>query len=513
MSKEANISAGIVFEQLPLDGQQDDLNNVFDKLWHQWKFILSLVVVAGSLIFAGLLTDLVIDPPAKRYSVIVQFNFPGAENGIYPAGQPFSYNDLVNTRVLTEVYQGIQLQAQNIEFDKFVRSIAVNPVAENAEIIEEKYQSMLTNKKLSSAEIEAMEQSYLQELNAAQARFVRISFIDSQLIGLDQNQIRQILRDIPRVWSQQAITQQGVLDLKIAGADFFQSQILDRFEYLQSMDYLKDSAGYLMQAVNNLVADRVGGQVSNQVSGKTGYDLKVQLQRLVEYEIEPLFDSVISMGITRDLNQALVYMDNTIQNLQDKKRVLASKAVNIERTIAQYAQTGFNSGESEQTLSAVPLNRLDSDFIGKITDLIEDKNDQLFKQQLLNQRLKLLQDMETLDGEIIKFERAQDRLLKSEQVIADDMRTDLIADIELTRNNFKSLLSDYEQLLAARNQKVLGSSSKSLYELTSNDLLEEANLMPRLMMVVVNSVLSGFVLLSIAVLIALFRRPRAVPES
>ena len=114
--------------------------------------------------------------------------------------------------------------------------------------------------------------------------------------------------------------------------------------------------------------------------------------------------------------------------------------------------------------------------------------------------------METIDGDIIKLKRAQERLLASQSLYSEDFYSSIIADIELTRGNFETLLTEYDQLLVARNQKVLGNTA-SLYNMASETVVEETGLMSRLKSTIVYSVLTGLIFLAIAVLIALFRRP------
>ena len=391
------------------------------------------------------------------------------------------------------------------KMDGFIDAISVNPYAENAEFIKKKYQGLLANKKLSRPEIESLENAYLDEIRAAQSRFVRLSFIESNLTGLDAILVQKILTDIPRVWSRVSIEELGVLDLKIAGADFYQGKLVQRFEYLQTLEYLKDSAKYLGDALDLLVEDEIGGLVRNPQTGKSGYDLQVQLKNLVAFEIEPLFSTVTNLGITRDSDKALIYLRNTIQNFEDKKSVLKKKALNFEQIINQYAGGTLGNKATSQAGANGGFAQFDATFLDKFTALIEDKNDQAFKQELLKQRLEVLQDIEDLEGSIIKFQRAEKRLVGSADNTPKNVRNDVIEDIAMARKNFEVLVGEYKALLAARNQQVLGNTA-SLYAITSNDLILDTDLIPRLKKMILFAVLAGFVALMLATMVALFRK-------
>ena len=505
MNKQANLPPQVIYQQYPEADDEIDISELFNKIWLRRKSIIASVFIAAVIAVGILALSMIVDAPERRYSQVLQFNFPNAEKGLYPAGQRFSYNDIVSARVLSEVYKRNKLDQHGIKMDDFIDAISVNPFAENAEFIKKKYQGLLANKKLTRPEIESLEKAYLDEIRAAQSRFARLSLVENDITGLDEILVQKILTDIPRVWSKISIEELGVLDLKIAGADFYQGSLVERFEYLQTLEYLKESAKYLGSALELLVSDEIGGLVRNPETGKSGFDLQEQLKNLVAFEVEPLFSTVTNLGITRDADKALIYLRNTIQNFQDKKEVLMKKALNFEQIINQYAGGTLGNKGASQSGANGGFAQFDATFLDKFTALIEDKNDQAFKQELLKQRLEVLQDIEDLEGSIIKFQRAEKRLVGSADNTPEGVRQDVISDIGMARGNFEKLVAEYKALLAARNQQVLGNTA-SLYTVTSSDLLLDSDLVSRLKKMILFGVLAGFVGLMLATLVALFRK-------
>jgi hypothetical protein len=505
MNKESSLSRPEMYPAYPYPEDEVDLSELFDRIWLRRRFIIALVFVAVVVVSGLSALALFIDAPEHRYSSIIQFSFPDAEKGLYPGGQKFAYNDLVSAKVLDTVYRQNGLKDKGVSFDDFIAAISINPFAENAEFIKKKYQSLLADKKLTRPEVEAMENSFLQELKASQSRFVRLSYLESSLKGIDTALAQKILQDIPRVWSKYAIEELGVLDLKVAGADFYQPQKIERFEYLQILGYLQNSADVLAGVLNELVRDEIGGLVRNSQSGITASDLQVQLKNLVDFELEPLFSTVTNLGITKSPDKALIYLQNTILSLADKKAVLMNKSENFARIINQY--TGMET--PKQTLKQEGANggfaQYDSTFLDKFTALIEEKSDKAYMQKMLDERLKVLQQIEEISGQIVKFERAEERLRSSVEVMTSAIRADVIKDIELAREGFETLVHEYKQLLEIRNQQVLGDSDV-LYELTSDDVLVESNLVGKLKRLVIFTALAGFLGLMLAVLISLVRK-------
>ena len=205
MNKETAMPTQVVYQSYPDHEDEIDISELFNKIWLRRLFIVAFVFLVG-VITAGLLSvQWLASPPEKRYSQILQFTFPAAEKGLYPGGQRFSYNDIVSTKVLDAVYKQNNLENLGVGFGDFANALTVSPFSTNEAFIKEKYKSLLADKKLTRPEIERMESVFLSELKSAQSRFVMLSFLESDLSGLDALLINKVLVDIPRVWSQLAI--------------------------------------------------------------------------------------------------------------------------------------------------------------------------------------------------------------------------------------------------------------------------------------------------------------------
>lgn len=494
------------YEQPTTSPEDDeiDLNELFEKIWIRRKFIIALAFIALAVAIGIQAMFVIIEPPENRYSAIIQFNFPGAEKGLYPSGRRFSYNDIVSAKVLEIVYQQNNLKAQDLSFKGFISSISINPFAENSAFIKQKYQIALGAKNLTPPEIKALETTFLNELDASQSRFVRLSMMGSALGGLDSITIQKILLDIPKVWSRQAIEEYGALNLKVAGADFYQADIISRYEFLQTMEYLERSAENLATALETLIKDEIGGSVRIADTGVTAFDLKIQLSNLRNFQISPLFSTMINFGITKDPGKAIIYLQNTLQNYSDDKSVLVQRASNIENIINQYSGLDGNNPAVQQEGGAGGFSQFDSSFLDKFTALIEEKNDKGYLQEILNTRLGVLQAIEEIEGNMIRFRRAEERL-KSGTAVSDVVREDVIKDISTARDDFENMMRQYRELLAVRNSQALGDSA-SLYQLTSGDVLVDSSLRARLKRIILISILVSAVAFMLATLIALIKR-------
>ena len=510
MNKVTNLPPQFIYQNETNQEDEIDLSVLFNKIWLRRKFIVAFVFVAVVLVSGVMAIKILLNPPEQRLSEIIQFTFPSADQGRYPSGQKFSHNDVVSAEVLEKVYKNNNLKNINVDFNKFISSITVNPFAQNAEFIKEKYQGLLGKKELTRPEIESIEKSFLEELSISQSRFVRLSIVGNVFSDIDPIVAQKVLSDIPKTWSQNAIDDLGVLNLKVVGSDFYQAGMFERFEYLQFLEYAKGSASVLETALNKLILDDVGGQARNQISGMAASDVQVQLKNLVAFEIEPLFSTVTNLGLSKNRQKTITYLKNTVQGFEDNKALLIQKASNIAQIIEQYSGINVKNSVPQASGSSGGFSQYDSSFLDKFTQLIEDKNDKNYIQSLLNNRLDVLQQIEDIDGQIIKFRRAEEKLLASDSVNSEQISSSIIDDLKAARDNFERLIAEYKGLLQIRNQQVLGDTGL-LYQLASNDVLVESDMPSKIKKSVLILILVAIVALMLAVVTTLFKPLPAKP--
>ena len=137
--------------------------------------------------------------------------------------------------------------------------------------------------------------------------------------------------------------------------------------------------------------------------------------------------------------------------------------------------------------------------------MIEEKSDKIYLQTILNDRLDVMQQIEDIEGNIIRFKRAEERLKSSKTAVGDSVREDVIKDINTVRSDFEGLVRQYKELLVVRTSQVLGDTAM-LYHLTSDDVRIDSSLMERLKRILLISILVSAVVFMLAILIALIKR-------
>ncbi|WP_294949385.1 hypothetical protein [Sulfurivirga sp.] len=493
------------------DEDEIDLGEVFRKIGRGKAFI-GWVVLLTSLAVAALgVLWFIKNPSATEYGNIIRFNFPTAEQGRYPSGQRFTRNDIVASAVLAKVYRRNHLDRLGISMEDFGAAITVSPYAPNAEFIRRKYEKLLSNRKLSQAEIAQLEQKYQAELSAAQSRFAKVAYTSLSGLGLSDQQIEKVLKDIPQVWSETAIRELGVLDLNIPSAQFFQPGLVDAYEYIQAVQYLKDSADTLKASLKALKEDEIGAQVRDPETGMMVSDIQSRLDSLNSFLINPLMPLVASAGIARNLVDATTYAENKIQQLKDQIETLKAQAAIYQQAIDQYAQVaGGAMPANGATRSGNGIVQYGSDFLSKITELVEKQKDAQFRQQLIQKEIDLRLKITELENQVRELSRALHKYRALSDGKADAaslaLKNSIEKKIAAARDELKRLIDIYQRVRDLRSQQIIGRTG-ALYEQAAPDIQVTTDLAARLKKLAL--VMAGLDVLAlfVAIMIVLVRKP------
>ncbi len=486
-----------------------DIGQLFTKIWYRKGFIFSFVFISVVMVLGVLSANYFISPPVKESSRVIQLTFSSSsEEGYreYPSGKIFSANDMLASNILTKVYERNQLAKHGVNLQDFISAFSVSPYASNTNFIHKRFKGLLSNKKLTRPEVIELEEDYLAQLQEAQSRFVKISYLENGLTGMNSLLLDKVLKDIPKIWSETAIKEQGVTSIKIFGSDFYQKDLAKELEYIKAASYLSVSAKKLAEGLNILSEDEMGASIINVATGRTVSDLKAMLSSLQTFKIEPLFAKFIGLGIAKSSFDAKLYIENKVHELQSRLTVFQNKAENYRKVLSSYGTQSSNQGQgSNGQTNDEGLYRFDSGTFAQLRELLEDKSDTEYKQTLLEERLIIMQKVEEVNSELSQYERALKVILKKKKPYSDEIIDDTVSRIVPINSQLSALVNEYQQLLDIRNNHLLGSDG-SLYSLLSTTMKVDSGLIDFAKKMGLFSGLATFLSLMIAVMIALIRK-------
>lgn len=200
MSENADQEIGISF------------SDIFWRLW-QWRGLIVFV----PMLFAGAAALFVVfSALGQSRHAIYLVSLRNIENQHYPNGSEFSPRDLLIPEVLSEIRRIYEIPG-NIDLNEAISVAYDSPVADG---IAKSYQQRLSARNLTQAEIEALNQSYLQELRGAMRSALRIT-VDYPALGLDSERGLALAADLPRLWTAiyttkyRIFTDRGLADLAV----------------------------------------------------------------------------------------------------------------------------------------------------------------------------------------------------------------------------------------------------------------------------------------------------------
>ncbi len=486
-----------------------NLNELFSKIWRRKKFItgfviLAMVSVAGIISFKYLRFS-----PLTAYSESIRFNFPSSIQGTYPSGQRFSKNDLITTAVLKKVYDINNIKSFKVSFTDFASSFSVAPYAVNANFIQAKYQKLLSNKKLSTAELATLDKQYLSEIKAAQANFAKVTYVNSKHLGLSSLVIKKVLMDIPRVWSDISIRDLGVLDLKIPGEQFYQPNLIKSYEYLQAVKYMQNSAKRFKGILDKLQHDEIGGFIKDPKTGLVVSDISARLTSINNFELNPMFSIIATLGLVRNKQKAELYLKNEIESINDEISALSRNAKVYSEALKSYAiQSKGHSTSRGISAGNGGMVQYGDGFLSKVIGMVEAQKDTVFRQELLSKQINFALQSETKYSELEKTKRALKVLSSSSSSSSKQLTKDYYKQILDINQSLVKLLDAYQRILTIRNAQVLGKNS-NLYQLTSDSMEVVSDTSQKAKKIVLISVMSGVLALMLAMFIALIVKEKS----
>ena len=442
-----------------------DLLELFRKLW-AGRLVVVLAVLVGGIVGAGVfLAAWLKQPQVTIMSLEVRFNFPGIQNSAYPNGQSFSINDLVAPAILNPVYDQYQLTEYGLSRSEFIKSVQIAPFATNRDFIEARFKNALSQKGLSSAEIDELNANYAQALAAASRRFARLTLTLEERLALPRDLMMQILAAIPTTWSRESIENYGVLDIAAATSGELNKDLVNNYEYLVSSQYLKEYLDYVTRSVEALKNDEVGRLLVDTESGMSVDTVVESLSNLEEFHVNVLQRSFAVAPVVRDPDEALFYLNNQIIRLQEQLDQLQRQASVIDQAYEQLLTTGRRplvaAGQEGQVGGYTA--QYGDEFLTRLMAIGDELSESKFKQSLLNQSVVLKMEAEEVITRINSLQKNL-QALRADNTESEVVKNRVDTEIQYITTRLETLAATVNRLAVLRNQRVLGQTG-ALYNL------------------------------------------------
>ena len=457
-----------------------NLSEFFEGFWKQRLLVLAVMLVG--FIGAGLYgvarhSSLLLESVA---SVQLKLNFKGAELGQYPNGTRFTPTDVIASKVLTAVYNRNTLSQQGVSLDGFLSSINVYVWNPNQRAIDEKFEALLSDKKIGSVERQKLNEQYQQELKNSVGRFLNLEWSGESAAKVSSSLAAKVLADIPKVWAQNSIQEYGVLDLKVVVPSQLDNYLLNNAEYVVVGDYLREFAKQLKSAAKELQSDSVVGVLKDKESDKTVGDVFERITNLENFHLNVLQRSFVFAPTRLTNDSADLYLRSRLVELDERIAEADRKSEIINRVYREYTNNtqqrrGADAVPSDSTASYSP--QFGDGFLSKLMSIGDELSDAKYKQGLLTERKEM-----AMQGAELTTERQRLEGILKALNSPKSQDSDVVASADALTKQVEYVVAELKAQGAILNRIVeLSRSTRlgkvgSLYELTREPQVQRQGL-------------------------------------
>ena len=430
-----------------------------------------IAVLVVSLAYLGFwVLKEAMSPSLRIWSTNIQLTFEGADRNRYPDGTTFVVQDLVTPRLLRSVYEINRIADHGVLAKDFVQSLNVRRWSPDYEIIVEKYNRLLSQKKLTPAQIEILHKEMREELGQSSSRSVILSFLPPRHVRLPEGLVEKILLDIPRLWSETAVNERDVLklDVPVYSEALFDEERFRNLDVLFQLDLMREYLDRFADSIREMLNLPNAKTVRDRESGLTLLDVNEAIYKIRGYDIKRLSAKVINLGISEDIVELRRQLERRIHTRREQARFAQALAKSTREALLIYlrdsgrvlegAAPSAEPGVAAPDIVQLGVNRA---FMDKLTELIEKSRDMEFRQDLTDRMLARDQRATDLARDVAVLE---DQLL-SIGVLSDAQEDSTEHHFETTKREIRSILGTL---------RAYATSVRNIHDLLSRENLGHA---------------------------------------
>lgn len=367
----------------------DDSISLSDIFWRLWDrrgiIVLVPLLLVGFAVLFVVVSSLVQDRPVTHL-----ISLRNIENQRYPNGTEFSPRDLLIPEVLTELRRRFDI-APDIDIREAVSVAYDSPLAAG---ISQKYQQRLAARNLSQAEIDALNQSYLEELRSSMRSSLRIN-VDYRALGLDSAAGLAIASELPRLWSSIYTTKYRIfVDRRLADLAVTRSE--EDLATTGSVITANARLSAMRRGLDTFTGDNRFAMLRTP-DGKSAADLIIELNNFNSIWFNP----VKAQAFRGTDTTASAYLDELRLSIAEKRRQIGAFDATLAGLVdyqksgqpLQVGQPAVVPGEQGNTIQFG-----DSSFAG-IVQLAQQASFSGFVQRTLDERRDLMIELSALERE------------------------------------------------------------------------------------------------------------------
>jgi len=373
--------------------------------------LATLAVAVASFIITLLLY---LTAPAQRITTqAFRLDFKGAAIGEYPNGLKFSSAEIVSGPILLRVWTDNDLK-RFTDYNSFSRSIFVLEANAEYEKLAADYRTRLADIKLSPIDRERLQRDWEAKSAALKKNEYSLNYLRTEKTSrIPESVVRKVLTDILAAWASFAIRDQHVLSYRMAvlSPNLLAASDAEDGDFIIALQVLREK---MFRVSNNVraLAELPGAELVRTPKDQISLEeIRVRLEEITRYKIEPLTSLVRSNGLIQNPAATLRYLESQLAYDQRSLQWTQEQAKAIRDSLAVYSMSDHSALPDSSAVAAGSPNATDKSgrssesvvmndsFIDRVVSMVNQSGDMQYRQ-------KQVDDYETAARAIIPAQLA-----------------------------------------------------------------------------------------------------------
>lgn len=382
--------------------------------------------------------------PRSTWSADVQFLFSGVAQGQYPNGMAFSASDLISETVLARALATLDQVDPELTPRQLANQLAITAYFPRANEVIEAYEARL-NDDLTQVEVEELERAFQSELSRGvrgQASLV-LTHSDPSFPG------QAILEAIPQAWSQYVRDELKTLstDRIIYSSEVMDERVFEDTDFIAAYGLIRDQINLLKKNLMVLGEEANSGLVRDPVSGRRLADIEAQADQLESLYLDNLLSQVVGLGLTRNPDRTLAFIEARSQALQRQAELLAQKSAEIDQALRDYSRIESDGAEG---MASSRVGATGDAFLDRLVALGVESGDLAFRQTLTRERLGFDLEATTVRSELTRLAALSDSVSSMNAAQRQTM-TDEAELVDAISQAFDEIIQELRAMFDATN--------------------------------------------------------------
>jgi len=323
-----------------------------------------------------------------------RLDFEGAHRGTYPNGTKFSTAEIISTPILLKVFNENSLQRYTTEQD-FVQSIFILESNPQYELLAAEYQARLADPKLTSVDRERIQKEWEFRSESLGKSDNAITYLRNKDKGkTPETIIRKTLADILTNWANVAVRERHVLsyDVSVLSPDVVAPPLTPGSDPFIAVQKLRANAIRVLMNIDQLRQLPAANLVRTQNGSASLGDVRVQIEDIVRFQLEPLIGRIHASGMSRNPQETVHLVESQLAYDERQLDAQRNKADAVRQALVAYAgaqtqvasslTTGQSTNPGGEGETVMP--QLSDSFIDRLVTMATKANDVEYRQSLID---------------------------------------------------------------------------------------------------------------------------------